>query len=266
MNETQTQETQKVESRDVIRTPRMEICLNENQKEFLKTLDTFDNSVFSNGTKVDVVGMIAGIKTTASLCETDRESITSENKFKKLRQLLEKTGIKVRIDSEYPVSYTRDEKGNLQPSFFVRSAILYKSEEVAQRDQILTDKANKTEEDEKKIGRLLGYPDTSTEAFLNKTERIKTEEAFDLLGQIDFAPLFQQLVMSRKNFREEIDLYGRIIMETMKKYMPKSYIEYLKGHGFPEEYIKMVHNGLEPAGEKKYIHWVQRFTITPIEE
>lgn len=266
MSETQAQETLKTESQDVIRTPRREICLNENQKEFLKTLDNFDSSVFRNGTKLDVVGMVVGIKTIASLCEFDTGSITSENKFKKLSQLLDKTGVKIRIDNEYPTSHTRDENGNLQPSFFVRSAILYKSEDITQKYQLLTDKTNKTEEDEKEIGRLLGYPDTSTEAFLNKTERIKTEEAFDLLGQIDFAPLFQQIIMSRKNFKEEIDLYGRIIMETMKKYLPNSYIGYLKGLGIPEEYIKMVHDGLEPANENKYIRWVQRFTITPIEK
>lgn len=101
------------------------------------------------------------------------------------------------------------------------------------------------EEDQREIGRLLGYPSSGTDAFLGKRPRIEIGEVFKLLGEKDFAPLFQPLVMSRGNFKEEIDVYGRKIMETMKKYMPKSYREYIVRYGVPEEYIDSVDNNMQ---------------------
>jgi len=101
------------------------------------------------------------------------------------------------------------------------------------------------EEDQREIGRLLGYPRSGTDAFLGIRPRIEMGEAFNLLEGKDFAPLFQPLVMSRDNFREEIDAYGRKIMETMKEYMPKSYREYLVRYGVPEEYIDSVNNNVQ---------------------
>jgi hypothetical protein len=102
-----------------------------------------------------------------------------------------------------------------------------------------------SEEDQREIGRLLGYPSSGTDAFLGKRPRIEIGEVFKLLGEKDFAPLFQPLVMSRGNFKEEIDVYGRKIMETMKKYMPKSYREYIVRYGVPEEYIESVDNNMQ---------------------
>lgn len=101
------------------------------------------------------------------------------------------------------------------------------------------------EEDQREIGRLLGYPSSGTDAFLGKKPRIEVEEVFNLLEGKDFAPLFQPLIMSRDNFREEIGAYGRKIMETMKKYMPKSYREYIVRNGVPEKYIDSIDNNIK---------------------
>lgn len=236
MSETLIQEIPKTNSPDTISPPKREIVLKDSEKEFLKTLDGFDQSVFSNDTKVEVVGVITGVKQVSATTEYDTSEMTAEERFKKLDQLLKSVDMGIKIGERKPTIPPVGDQDNL----YARIGVVYKSSEAAETMSALISKKNQTEEEIREIGQLLGYPSTGTDAFLGKTEKIETQEVFNILGQKDFSPLFQPLAMSRENFYQEIDSYGRIIMETMKQYMPKSYRDHIVGQGIPGEYIDYV--------------------------
>lgn len=73
----------------------------------------------------------------------------------------------------------------------------------------------------RKIGRLLGYPETATDWFLVRTEKISLEEIDNEEMYKDLQKYFH-FIHSRVNDEEEFAEYDRPIHEAMEKYTPLS--------------------------------------------
>ena len=73
----------------------------------------------------------------------------------------------------------------------------------------------------KKIGRLLGYPETATDWFLIRTEKMDLDEMDEEEYSKDLQK-YHHFIHSRTNGDEEFEEYDRPIHEAMEKYTPLS--------------------------------------------
>ena len=73
----------------------------------------------------------------------------------------------------------------------------------------------------RKIGRLLGYPETATDWFLIRQEKIDLNEIDDDEIYKDLQNYFH-FIHSRNNAEEEFEEYDQPIHEAMEKYTPLS--------------------------------------------
>lgn len=73
----------------------------------------------------------------------------------------------------------------------------------------------------RKIGRLLGYPETATDWFLVRTEKMDLDEMDEEEYQKDLQK-YHHFIHSRTNGEEEFEEYDKPIHEAMEKYTPLS--------------------------------------------
>ncbi|MCL1839947.1 hypothetical protein FWF89_03065 [Candidatus Saccharibacteria bacterium] len=88
---------------------------------------------------------------------------------------------------------------------------------------------------ERKIGRMLGFPATATEAFLGNIEPlpdemhyIKTEEQYNGREVYEFKNhdmRYAGFILSRDHYEEEIETYAKPIRKAMQALFPKIYAE-----------------------------------------
>ncbi|MBP5512081.1 hypothetical protein J6X90_01710 [Candidatus Saccharibacteria bacterium] len=169
-----------------------------------------------------IVGVVIDVK---PACVIDFTEFDTENMdLNVFERFLESLGLKFIY-----------EKTELNPKFepkFTHTYFISKKLETAQMlvdaeqelyDHFDTDEPNSPviKVIHRKIGRLLGYPETATDWFLIRTEKMD-------LGEMDDDEVYKDLqnfyhfIHSRHNSEEEFEEYDKPIHEAMEKYTPLS--------------------------------------------
>ena len=201
--------------------------MNENNIKTLAELDKFlvekcARPVIGADRLSCIIGVIIGIKPS---CVIDFNPIDVKNMdLKEFERLLKKLGLefiyeKTELDTDFDIKFTHtyfiSKKKETAEMLFDAEHELY--------DHFSTDEPNSPviKIIHRRIGRLLGYPETATDWFLVRCEKMDKDE-------MDEDEIFKDLqkyhhfIHSRTNDEEEFEEYDKPIHEAMEKYTPLS--------------------------------------------
>ena len=94
------------------------------------------------------------------------------------------------------------------------------------------DSGEETRELEMKVGKLLGFPETSTAAFLGEAEKLPDEMKYIKAGTFEGHDVYEfkihdmryaEIALSKEHFLEEVEAYGVPIRQAVEELMPKFY-------------------------------------------
>ena len=201
--------------------------MNENDIKTLKELDQYlvekcARPVIGADRLCCIMGVIIDIKPS---CVIDFNPVDAEKMdLKEFENYLAKLGLKfiyekTDIDGDFGDQYTH--------TYFISkkketAEMLYDAEHELY-DHFLTDEPNSPviKIIHKKIGRLLGYPETATDWFLVRCEKMDLDE-MDKDEYMKDLQKYHHFIHSRTNGEEEFEEYDRPIHEAMEKYAPLS--------------------------------------------
>lgn len=177
--------------------------LNPEQKEALGLIDKESAALGNAQSVVELVGVLAGIKPVA-LIRAD-ECVTPD--------LIEATGL----------SCVDIEDGHLAVSSDSELARQFKEDFIYQRgeDQFFTDEGHR------RIGKMLGYPETATDYFLKRWESMDTDDELPMVVSKSLkgtpTDYFHHFILSPDNYQQEIDEYVKPLESAVKLLAPDTY-------------------------------------------
>ncbi|MDB5180895.1 MAG: hypothetical protein JWO54_657 [Candidatus Saccharibacteria bacterium] len=174
--------------------------LNAEQKEALHLIDTVPVSINRGRAVMELVGVVAGIKSAADL---EREDFDIE--------LIDALGLAYDLysDKYFTVSWDKKLSQELSSLFLQRQPKDIK------------------ESTERRIGKLLGYPETATEYYIRRMKTINTPNKLpsvkprSLKGTV--TDLFHMFVLSPDHTQQEIDTYVKPLEAAVKALTPNAY-------------------------------------------
>lgn len=173
-------------------------------QELKNALHKLDNFRFIDSyDKIDMLGVICDIKPFCLMSVWADQSIIDET-AKMAR------GLNLKVVTMYPVG---DVYGKREMRISKSEEILNQVRELDVSERIKSSEA---------IGKLLGYPESSTQAYIHHDQRLddKTEQ---LVKSENLAAYFSRIVLSKDHYQEEIDNYGAKLMMATKKLLPNTY-------------------------------------------
>jgi hypothetical protein len=191
------------------------LSMPEGHREVFEGLDEWAmESLAIAGITEEIAGVYEGVKPAAILeCGWDDEEVGwKEGDWEMLEKALGELGMITARESNGRDYYLSKDK-----------AVTERLREVVARRKGLvasgTDVSNNDMQDiEREIGGLLGFPVTSTEAFIGNTERLPYEGR----ERIDGAR-HAGLVLSQEHYMEEIEAYTKPISRAVQELMPRAY-------------------------------------------
>lgn len=181
----------KMESRD----------LTLEQLKSLKKLDRFFTWSISNEDKVDVLGVLTGVKPAAFL--------SCFSRLERFEEVVRGLGLEVKADG-YGKVFVSSDADKLSQIF-----------EISKNGKDL-------KENSETRGRLLGYPETAIMAFERKIEPLSLF-TYNELRRENLAIYFSRCVLSREYYTEEVGNYGEKLMLATKQYLPRTYKRIVRG-------------------------------------
>ena len=176
--------------------------LNESQKEALHLLDTSTKTRIQAAETSDLIGVIAGIKPVAFLSNTEVNS-----------ELIADIGIKCEPMTDGLFAASRDDHLNAK----LKNTFLYEREE----DGRMSFEGHRT------IGKLLGYPESATEYFIERFDTVFSEDELPVViprSTLDTpTEFFHQFILSPNNYQDEINTYIRPLEIAVKELAPHTY-------------------------------------------
>lgn len=168
----------------------------------------------------NIVGVLIDIKPACMIDFTERDTENMDLKIFEsfLKSLkLEYTYEKTELNTDFDIKFTH--------TYYIskekRVVSMLQEAEQELYDHFDTDEPNAPiiKVIHRKIGRLLGYPETATDWFLVRQEKINLDELGDDEIHKDLQKYFH-FIHSRTNGEEEFEEYDKPIHEAMEKYTP----------------------------------------------
>jgi hypothetical protein len=198
--------------------------------ERIKVLDLFDHFLVNSCARPFVaadrlsciMGVLIDVKPACMIdfteADTENMDLTIFESFLKslgLEFIYEKTELSPDVEPTFTHTYFISKKK--------RFATMLQEAEHELYDHFNTDEPNAPiiKVIHRKIGRLLGYPETATDWFLVRQEKIDLEEIDDDEIYKDLQKYYH-FIHSRNNGEEEFEEYDKPIHEAMEKYTPLS--------------------------------------------
>lgn len=196
----------------------------------IKTLKEFDqflvenyiNQVIAADRLSCIVGVLIDIKPACIIdfteYDTEKMPLKTFEKFLKklgLEFIYEKTNLKKDFEVSFTHTYFISKKNEVARMLVDAERELY--------DHFSTDEPNAPviKMIHRKIGRLLGYPETATDWFLIRLEKMDLNEIDEDEINKDLQK-YHHYIHSRMNGDEEFEEYDKPIHEAMEKYTPLS--------------------------------------------
>ncbi len=204
--------------------------LNTEQKEALRSLDESRMSRMKASGITDVVGVIAGIKPVAFLHdgEVDSQSVAA-------------LGLNCEPMANGLYAASRDEHLSRE----LRDVWMAKIED-----------SEDPRDSERAMGKLLGYPETATEYFIERSPTVFTSEELPVIAShaIDdtTSTFFNQLILSPDHYHQEIDQYVIPLEIAVRELAPHTY-EFIEKATRRERVSKKIGKFLKPLFGSKRI-------------
>lgn len=179
------------------------LLLNPEQKQALATIDSESTALGHVQGTTELVGVIAGIKPAALIRIEEIADPT----------LIEKVGLSyVLMDSDH-FAVSRDMQLSLQ----------LQDDFDNQRDL----EGYLTDEGHRRIGKLLGYPETATDYFIDRSSTIHTDAELPMVLPKSLkgttTDYFHQFILSPNNYQKEIDEHVKPLEIAVKTLTPLTY-------------------------------------------
>ncbi len=201
--------------------------MNEKQTKTLTELDKFltencARPVVAADRLTCIMGVLIDIKPSCVIdftpYDTENMSLKTFEKYLKeldLEYIYEKTEFEANFEPAFTHTYYISKKKETAEMLFDAEHELY--------DHFSTDEPNAPviKIIHRKIGRLLGYPETATDWFLVRAEKMDLDE-IDKDEYMKDLQKYHHFIHSRTNDEEEFEEYDKPIHEAMEKYAPLS--------------------------------------------
>lgn len=186
-----------------------------------EALSRLDEMPLESSKKIEIVGCFCGVKPVAwesGLFDEDNPLPD----VKKITGIIKDMGLQMVFKTRPPESDC--------PNFSSYEFIVSKDAKKISQFEKLSE--NPSVEPEK-IGKLLGYPESSIRAFKGESERLGQDDLIKLYRSQN-ATHFSIFILSKENYQEEIDNYGKKIELATKKFLPKTYQKFIRERNCPE--------------------------------
>jgi hypothetical protein len=189
--------------------------------EMKGALSRLDEMSLGNSKKIEIVGCFCGVKPVAWESGLfDEENLPPD--VEKLTGIIKDMGLQMKFKTSPPDIDC--------PNFSSYEFIVSKdAEKISQLEEFSKNPSAEPE----KIGKLLGYPESSTRAFKGESERLSQDDLIRLYRSQNAAH-FSIFILSKENYQEEINSYGKKIELATKEFLPKTYQKFIKEQNCPE--------------------------------
>jgi hypothetical protein len=191
----------------------MEMMRNPEIKLGLNDLDNFEGEMLlPDQRKVDILGCVIGVKPAAIM--KGWLEIGDLGKEKELGEIINRLGLEWVMKVE-----------SIERRFEVSLFVARDKETLGQ----LREASQQSPSDIRKLARLQGYPETGVEVMLGKREALREETVIGLArGDMAYMSFFAPPILSRKNHRQEVKDYSRLLMDSTQENLPKTYEKAVK--------------------------------------
>lgn len=192
-----------------------EKVISSEERQALKLLD--DLPYLSDIDKVEIVGVFCGVKPVAWGCNNFFDSRPCPD-IEKVSEIVNSLGLSIKIDVD------GDRFGSKFGSY--KTIVSTDQEKI---NQFISLK-NEPLKNSFLLGKLLGYPESAIKAF-DGGRRLKGD--YVQLHRDNTASCFVDFILSKENYREEIDNYGKKIEMKTKEFLPKTYESFIEERQAP---------------------------------
>jgi len=197
----------------------LEMMYNPEVKLGLADLDNFEGEMLlSDQRKIDILGCVIGVKPAAiakGWLETkDLGSDRSLGKEVELGEIITRLGLRWSME-------IRPVESKLEVDLFV-------ARDKETLEQLKA--ANRQSPKElRKLAKLQGYPEAGAEVMLGLREGLSETTRVDLTKEdVAYTSFFAPPILSRKDYRQEIKDYSRILISSARVNLPKTYEKAMK--------------------------------------